>query len=96
MDWASDGEERNLCQLTHPERVHEFLRKWPGLLECSRANPGVLAMYAPQLTIPGFDDGFANVFDALLDPRLAVTMRTTCGGIAIPKPRMERSRFAGN
>jgi hypothetical protein len=25
-------------------------------------------MYAPQLTIPGFDDGFADVFDALLDP----------------------------
>ncbi len=94
MDWASDGEERNLCQLTHPERVHEFLRKWPGLLECSRANPGVLAMYAPQLTIPGFDDGFADVFDALLDPSRndAYDLR----GIAIPKPRMERSRFAGN
>ncbi|MGH6848719.1 MAG: toll/interleukin-1 receptor domain-containing protein [Methylocella sp.] len=68
MDWASDGEERNLCQLTHPERVHEFLRKWPGLLECGRANPSVLAMYAPQLTIPGFDDGLADVFDELMDP----------------------------
>jgi hypothetical protein len=68
MDWASDGEERNLCQLTHPERVHEFLRKWPGLLECGWANPGVLAMYAPQLTIPGFDDGLADVFDELMDP----------------------------
>lgn len=68
MDWAFDGEERNLCQLTHPARVHEFLRKWPGLLECARANPGVLAMYAPQLTIPGFDDGLADVFDALMDP----------------------------
>jgi TIR domain len=68
MDWASDGEERNLCQLTHPERVHKFLRKWPGLFECGRANPGVLAMYVPQLTIPGFDDGLADVFDQLLDP----------------------------
>ncbi len=68
MDWASDGEERHLCQLTHPERVHEFLRKWPGLLECGRANPGVLTMYAPQLTIPGFDDGLADVFDELMDP----------------------------
>ncbi len=68
MDWASDGEERNLCQLTHPERVHEFLRKWPGLSECGRANPGVLAMYTPQLTIPGFDNGFADVFDELMDP----------------------------
>jgi TIR domain len=68
MDWASDGEERNLCQLTHPGRVHEFLQKWPGLLECSRANPGVLAMYSPQLTIPGFDDGLADMFDELMDP----------------------------
>ncbi len=68
MDWASDGEERNLCHLTHPERVHEFLRKWPGLFDCSRANPGVLAMYAPQLTIPGFDDGLADVFNKLMDP----------------------------
>ncbi len=68
MDWASDGEERDLCQLTHPERVHEFLRKWPGLFECGRANPGVLAMYAPQLTIPGFDGGVADVFDKLMDP----------------------------
>src|SRR5208282_375126 len=56
-DWAAEGEERNFCQLTRPERIHEFLRKWPGLLECSRANPGVLAMYVPQLTIPGFDEG---------------------------------------
>jgi TIR domain len=68
MNWASDGEERSLCQLTHPERLHEFLRKWPRLLECGRSNPGVLAMYAPQLTIPSFDDGLADVFDELMDP----------------------------
>jgi hypothetical protein len=68
LDWALDGEEQNLCQLSRPERVHEFLRKWPGLLECVRANPGVLAMYAPQLTIPGFDEGLTDVFDALMDP----------------------------
>jgi hypothetical protein len=68
MEWAADGEEQKLCQLTHPEKIHEYLRKWPGLFECSRANPGVLAMYAPQLTIPGFDDGFADVFDELMKP----------------------------
>ncbi len=68
MDWALDGEERKLCQLTHPERLHEYLREWPGLIECSRANPGVLAMYAPQLTIRGFDDGLADVFDDLMGP----------------------------
>jgi hypothetical protein len=68
MDWAVDGEEQRFCQLTHPELVHNFLQRWPGLLECARANPGVLAMYAPQLTIPGYDNGLIDVFDALIDP----------------------------
>jgi len=67
LDWAADGEERRLCQLTPPEQVHEFLRKWPGLFDCVRANPWALAMYAPQLTIHGFDDGLSDVFDGLLD-----------------------------
>lgn len=67
-DWSADGEERGLCQLTHPDQIHEFLREWPGLLQCARDNPGVLAMYVPQLTIPGFDTDFIDVFDALLDP----------------------------
>jgi len=69
MDWAAAGEEHGLCQLSNPEQIHAFLRKWPGLLECARDNPGTLAMYAPQLTIPGLDDGFADVFDELMRPR---------------------------
>ena len=68
MDWSYDGEDHKICQLTHPEQVHEYLREWPDLLECARENPGVLAMYAPQLTINGFDTGLADVFDALLEP----------------------------
>jgi hypothetical protein len=67
-NWASDGEEQRICQLSHPEKVHQFLRKWPGLFECAREKPGILALYAPQLTIPGYDSGFADVFDALIDP----------------------------
>ena len=68
MDWSYDGEDRKICQLTHPDRVHEYLQEWPDLLECARENPGVLAMYAPQLTINGFDTGLSDVFDALLEP----------------------------
>ena len=68
IDWANDGKERRICQLTHPEKVHRYLRRWPGLLECARRNPGTLALYAPQLTIPGFDDGFAEEFDELMAP----------------------------
>jgi hypothetical protein len=45
-----------------------FCRKWPGLLECGRINAGVLALYVPQLTIPGYDAGPESAFDALMDP----------------------------
>ena len=79
MDWSYDGERRKICQLTHPEQVHEYLREWPGLLECSRANPGILAMYAPQLTINGFDTGFSDVFDPLLEPDRQDTYRFSYG-----------------
>jgi hypothetical protein len=50
LDWMEEGSTQKYCQLTHPERIHRYLRKWPGLLECSRANVSVLALYAPQLT----------------------------------------------
>jgi hypothetical protein len=67
-DWAVDAEDRNLCQLTHPEVLQDFLDEWPGLRDCAREYPGVLAMYAPQLALPGFDRGLEDVFDALLAP----------------------------
>ena len=68
LDWAHDGRERKICQLTHPRMVHEYIRAWPGLLECAQTNPATLALYAPQLTIPGFDAGFAESFDELMLP----------------------------
>ncbi|HEY0414626.1 MAG TPA: toll/interleukin-1 receptor domain-containing protein [Allosphingosinicella sp.] len=68
LDWCYEAEERGLCQLTHPEILHKFLREHPGMWETARQSPGTLAMYAPQLTLPEFDDGLADVFDALLDP----------------------------
>jgi hypothetical protein len=68
LDWAAEGEGLGLCQISDPEEIHAFLRRWPGLMECARDNPGTLAMYAPQLTIPGLDDGFADVFDTLMKP----------------------------
>jgi hypothetical protein len=66
LDWMQEGTRQKYCQLTHPERIHRYLRKSPGLLECSRANASVLALYAPQLTITGFDDDLADAFDELL------------------------------
>ena len=46
------------------------IREWPGLLECARRNSSILALYAPQLTIPGFDDGFSEEFDRLTSPEM--------------------------
>jgi len=66
MDWMQEGNEEKYCQVTHPERIHRYLRKWPGLLECCQANPSILALYTPQLTIPGYDDGLVDAFDDLL------------------------------
>ena len=68
LDWSFEGEELNISPTTHPDTVHEFIHRWPGLYDCARANPDVLAMYVPQLTIPGFDSGFEDVFDKLLEP----------------------------
>jgi TIR domain len=68
LDWCYEAEERGLCQLTHPEILHAFLRAKPGMVETARQSPGTLAMYAPQLTLPEYDDGLADVFEALLDP----------------------------
>ena len=79
MDWSYDGEDRKICQLTPPEQVHEYLREWPDLLECARVNPGVLAMYVPQLTINGFDTDLADVFDPLLEPGREDTYRFRYG-----------------
>lgn len=67
IDWSFEGKELKISPLTPPDEVHKFLRRWPGLLDCARENAGVLALYAPQLTIPGFDSGFEDVFDALLE-----------------------------
>ncbi|WP_430414026.1 toll/interleukin-1 receptor domain-containing protein [Parasphingorhabdus sp.] len=68
LDWCYAAEEQGLCQLSHPDKVHSFLKKMPGLLDTSRQNLGTLAIYAPQLTVPGFDSGFEDLFDELLGP----------------------------
>jgi TIR domain-containing protein len=69
LDWADDAKERQICQLTHPDEVHDFLLQWPGLKERARANAEILALYAPQLSLRGFDAGYEDVFDNLLLPK---------------------------
>lgn len=69
LDWSFEGEELNFSPITHPEKVHEFIHRWPGLYDCTRKNAALLALYVPQLTIPGFDNGFDDVFDKLLESK---------------------------
>ncbi len=69
LDWSFDGEAMNISPITHPDKVHKFLHKWPNLFDYAKENPGYLALYAPQLTIPGFDMGFEEVFDSLLESK---------------------------
>jgi hypothetical protein len=68
LDWSFEGEELNISPITHPDKVHEYIHRWPGLYDCARKNAALLALYVPQLTIRGFDVGFEDVFDKLLEP----------------------------
>ncbi|WP_300376562.1 toll/interleukin-1 receptor domain-containing protein [Henriciella sp.] len=68
LDWIAEAWEFGPHHLSHPDKVHDFILKWPGLLDTVRRYPEVLAIYAPQLTIPGYDSGFEQLFDELLEP----------------------------
>jgi len=65
-DWQLDAEDRKLSQFTPPAEILEFIKFWPGLYETARQHPEILAIHAPQLTLPGCDLGFSDVFDELL------------------------------
>ncbi|ALL15431.1 toll/interleukin-1 receptor domain-containing protein [Caulobacter henricii] len=65
-DWQHDAEQREICQVTHPDRVMEFLHERPALVEISYRHPERLANYLPQLLIPQFSGEFAGAFDDLL------------------------------
>jgi hypothetical protein len=66
VDWSFEGQELGIGPTSHPEAVHSYLKRWPGLLEHALKNPSILAIYVPQITIPGFDAGFEKAFDDLL------------------------------
>ncbi|MEJ0061469.1 MAG: toll/interleukin-1 receptor domain-containing protein [Terricaulis sp.] len=65
-DWQLDAEDQKISQFTPPGQVLEFIHSWSGLYETAREHPDILAIHAPQLTLRGCDDGFADVFDNLL------------------------------
>lgn len=63
MEWEKQAEGQKITQITHPKKVLEFIRSMPGLSEMCHDYPGILAAYAPQLTINDFSEEFSEDFD---------------------------------
>jgi hypothetical protein len=66
LEWSDDAEKRKICQITPPDKVHDFINSYPGLAEICCDHPDYLAGYVPQLLIPEFSGQFAQLFDELL------------------------------
>ena len=69
LDWIEEARAASLSQISHPDEVHGFIQKHAGLIETCQQYPEVLALYAPQLTIPEYDADFSDLFDSLLNER---------------------------
>jgi hypothetical protein len=64
LRWTSAAEEQAISPITRPENVLAFINEHPGLTETCSMYSGLLAEYAPQLTIPGFGGEFEEAFKA--------------------------------
>lgn len=63
MNWVKTADEIPITPLTPPQKVLDFINSHPGLFETCLSFPGLLAEYAPQLTIPGFGDDLEETFE---------------------------------
>jgi hypothetical protein len=63
LAWTAAADERSISPLNHPDTVHEFIHDHPGLWETCAACPDLLAEYAPQLTIPGFESDLLEAIE---------------------------------
>lgn len=64
MHWQSKAETLGISQITHPDKVLEFIESEPGLMKACFENLHYLSAYAPQITIKGFGGEFESEFDA--------------------------------
>ena len=67
MEWQNAADAIPITQVTPPEQVHKFIDEMPGLAETCHEFPHYLAVYAPQLCIPGFGGQFEELFDTLYE-----------------------------
>lgn len=56
MEWVKTAEETPITILNPPKQVISFIHSHPGLFETCQDFPGLVAEYAPQITIPGFGE----------------------------------------
>lgn len=63
MVWQNNSEKQLITQITHPDKVLEFVNSQAGLKETCFNFPHYLAAYAPQLTIRGFGGEFEAIFE---------------------------------
>lgn len=65
MLWKENADIQRITQITHPNKVHEFINSNPGLKEaCYKYLPYLLA-YAPQLSIRGFGGDFEDEIEEI-------------------------------
>jgi hypothetical protein len=64
LAWTDMAQSIPISPLTPPDDVLDFIYESPGLYEVGMEFPTLLAEYAPQLTIPGFEGDFEKEFEA--------------------------------
>lgn len=76
MQWTEFAEREHITPLTHPDEVHKFISSHPGLLETCSLYPELVAEYAPQLTISGFEGILAASIEEAFQKSCAEAKRT--------------------
>jgi hypothetical protein len=71
LEWEREAEKQKITQITNPKKVLAFIERMPGLKEVCHKYTGLLAEYAPQLTIKGFGGEFEAYFEEMLRKSIA-------------------------
>lgn len=72
MMWQTAATEAPITQITHPDRIHEFIGEHPGLARQCHDHLRYLISYAPQLTIRGFGGQFEDEIEELYSASVEV------------------------
>jgi TIR domain len=95
LDWSEYAEKNKICQITHPDAVHEFIRRFPGLAEICVNNPRHVACYAPQLTLPQYSGFLAQSFDEDMQRSIEEHKRRSTDHLCDEEWSLRHSLFGG-